>query len=392
MIIDPISLILILAFFLPILKGFLMSYRSNDQKDTINKLLSSISFTLAIFIGIKFFKSIVLKSDFIKGLELDWLFNSELFKFINKNQTMMYLVVMPLIVFIIYMILKWVAIGIFSIILYPIFDIIEKFSRNRSSISRRILGAIFKIPRAIAYIIIICLIFNYLSTFNLLKDKIDLNSYLEKSELYDTVSKKILVPISNSDIAKNLPNILSDSFKIETSEIKNTIPTKSNSNKKVIVYYNGVTLEEAIKSNEEIDNFSKKLTENKVGKYNKSYAIYSWISSNITYDYDKAKRILNNDFSKKSGAISSFYSKEGICFDYSTLFVVMCRANNIKTRIITGKGFDGRSWVNHSWNQVYIEDKKQWINVDTTFGIGGKYFNNEKFDLDHKESKIAGEW
>ncbi len=70
----------------------------------------------------------------------------------------------------------------------------------------------------------------------------------------------------------------------------------------------------------------------------------------------------------------------------------MCRANNIKVRLVTGDGFNGANWVSHAWNQVYISDLNQWINVDTTFAKGGNYFNNKMFDLDHKNANIIGEW
>ena len=70
----------------------------------------------------------------------------------------------------------------------------------------------------------------------------------------------------------------------------------------------------------------------------------------------------------------------------------MCKDNNIKVRIITGKGFNGNSWVSHAWNQVYVEEEKRWINVDATFLIGGDYFDSKRFVIDHKEESIAGEW
>ncbi|NFF68539.1 transglutaminase-like domain-containing protein, partial [Clostridium sporogenes] len=73
-------------------------------------------------------------------------------------------------------------------------------------------------------------------------------------------------------------------------------------------------------------------------------------------------------------------------------FIAMCRANDIKVRLITGEGFNGVSWVSHAWNQVYIPEEGRWINVDTTFYKGGNYFDTKRFDIDHRKSQIAGEW
>lgn len=389
--IDPITFILFLVMFLPILKGFLVSYRSKDQKSTINSLLSSISLILSIFIGIGVFKEIFLNRNSFFYDIIQKFFKENLAKFIDKNPVILYLAIFPMLILIIYIILKWFAIGVCSIVLYPIFDVIESFAKKRSSVFRRTLGAIFQIPRAIIYLIVVCFILNGFSAFNVFSSKMDINPYLQKSKFYKELSIKVVLPISKSQIAKKLPNIVSNSFKIEIAKNKSS-DYKNNNSRKVIIYYNGITLDEAIKSNGDIDDFSRKIAANKKESYKKSYEIYRWISKNISYDYDKAKRILNNDFSKKSGAINTFNTKKGICFDYSSLFVAMCRANNIKVRMVTGMGFDGRTWVSHSWNQFYDEDKNTWVNVDTTFGVAGDYFNSRRFLLDHKEDKIAGEW
>jgi transglutaminase-like putative cysteine protease len=72
--------------------------------------------------------------------------------------------------------------------------------------------------------------------------------------------------------------------------------------------------------------------------------------------------------------------------------VAMARANGLKVRIITGEGFNGVSWVSHAWNEVFIPEENKWIKVDPTFYKGGNYFNSKRFDLDHRDAKIAGEW
>jgi hypothetical protein len=61
-------------------------------------------------------------------------------------------------------------------------------------------------------------------------------------------------------------------------------------------------------------------------------------------------------------------------------------------RIITGEGFNGVSWVSHAWNQVYIPERDEWINVDPTFYKGGNYFDSIRFEVDHESDEIAGEW
>ena len=161
---------------------------------------------------------------------------------------------------------------------------------------------------------------------------------------------------------------------------------------KIIIYYNGVTLEEGIKSTDEIDEYAKELTKNVSNDMDKSRILYSWIGSNIEYDYDRAEKALNNEKVEDSGAISAFKKRSGICFDYSCLYVAMARAVNLKVRLLTGTAYDGEKYGPHAWNEVYISEIDNWIPVDTTFYLSGDYFNSKNFYEDHITDSIAGEW
>ncbi len=70
----------------------------------------------------------------------------------------------------------------------------------------------------------------------------------------------------------------------------------------------------------------------------------------------------------------------------------MCKANDIPVRLIVGEGYNGMSWVSHSWNEVYIKEMDKWVNVDSTFYNAGNYFDNDTFNSEHRNRKIAGEW
>ncbi|MEA4825428.1 MAG: transglutaminase-like domain-containing protein, partial [Clostridium sp.] len=253
-----------------------------------------------------------------------------------------------------------------------------------SALTKRVIGLIFQLPKAICYILLATFILNILAILGVNEDY---NKKLESSQVYSFLSEEVVNPIANSEFAKELPNIINNSFKIV---VKNDSVNSEDNSGKTIVYYNGITLSEGLKSNEEIDNFAKALVQERGSTRAKAKTIYNWVGRNIEYDYDKVDKILNNDFNVKSGAINTFYSKKGICFDYSCLYAAMCKANGIKVRIITGEGFNGSSWVSHAWNQVYIEEEDKWINVDTTFYKGGNYFDSSVFKLDHRNEKIAG--
>ncbi|WP_300385872.1 transglutaminase-like domain-containing protein [Clostridium sp.] len=160
----------------------------------------------------------------------------------------------------------------------------------------------------------------------------------------------------------------------------------------VIVYYNGVTLEDGIKSNEDIDNKALEIVNNSKNDREKARKIYTWVGSNIEYDFDKAEKVLDEDSVTNSGAMEAFSTKKGICFDYSCLYTAMAKKVNLKTRILTGDAFDGKNYGPHAWNQVFLEDEDKWINVDATFYLAGDYFDNLDFNDDHLNPQIAGEW
>lgn len=160
----------------------------------------------------------------------------------------------------------------------------------------------------------------------------------------------------------------------------------------IIIYYNGVRIEDGIMSSEEIDSKALELTKGCNSDREKARILYSWIGSNLEYDYDKAKMALNNEELEDSGAISAWTTRKGICFDYSCLYVAMAKATGLKVRLVTGDGFDGVQYGPHAWNEVYLDDEEKWIPLDTTFYLAGDYFDNYDFYNDHIKESIAGEW
>lgn len=191
------------------------------------------------------------------------------------------------------------------------------------------------------------------------------------------------------------------SYNEDSSNSKNNISgffkngqSSKNGFAKEIIIYNGITVDEGIKSNENINNKAVKLTENATNDRERAKILYTWIGSNIKYDYDKAKKVLYASDTRKmpdGGAICAFENKSGICFDKACLYVAMSRAINLKVRLIGGQAFDGEQYVGHAWNQVYLNDENIWINVDSTFYDGGNYFDSNLFN-NHNVEEIAGEW
>lgn len=388
---NPVTAAIVILFFYPILKGFLFKFSSHDLKSDIDDINRNVAFVIALFIGIYYGKKIFIQHDYGIYIDIYRLIPQDIVQYIENNTLIIYAIIIPLLVLICYKIIRLMFDLINYLTFYPILDSIDRFLSSKSNFFKRMIGSLFQIPKAVCYVLIVSFILNMLSIFS---TNNKLNKYLETSEPYSVICENIIIPVTNSQIAKNLPHIINNSFKIviRENEPKETATGKAVTKGKTIVYYNGVTLDEGVKSNNDINQFAKGLVQNESNTKAKAKTLYNWVGNNISYDNDKANKVLNNDFNVQSGAITTFNSKRGICFDYSCLYVAMCRASNIKVRLITGEGFNGVSWVSHAWNQVYLPEEDKWINVDTTFYKGGNYFNSKRFELDHKGAQIAGEW
>lgn len=389
--INMVTIALVLVFLYPLIRGFLFKFSSYDLKSDINEINRSISFILALFLGIYFGRKIFIQHDSGIYKKIYISIPADFLNYIESNTLIIYAVIIPLIIFIIYKIIKLSLEIINCLTVYPMLDIIEKSLSSKGNFFRRLTGLVFQLPKAICYLLLVTLALNILSMFS---TNAKLNKYLETSKPYNVMCKEAIIPITNSTIAKKLPSIIDNSFKIviKQGESKETIPGRINNNDRTVVYYNGVTLDQGVKSNDEINKFSRNIVSKEDTTKGKAKILYNWIGKNISYDHDKANKVLNNDFNVQSGAIYTYDTRKGICFDYSCLYVAMCRANGIKVRLITGEGFNGVSWVSHAWNQVYLPEEQKWINVDSTFYKGGNYFNSQRFQLDHKNAQIAGEW
>ena len=92
----------------------------------------------------------------------------------------------------------------------------------------------------------------------------------------------------------------------------------------------------------------------------KVQAIYSWMITNLEYDYDY--HVLFQYFDVRK----TLRTKQGVCFDFSHLFTALCRSQNIPCYAVDGISYKD-STVSHTWNRVYYDGS--WWNMDVTNDI-----------------------
>ncbi|MEG1481707.1 transglutaminase-like domain-containing protein [Clostridium sp.] len=315
-------------------------------------IIASIASVISFFIIFKSYNYFAMKIEqFLLNISLDRTLN-----FLIKS----------LIIIIIFFVIKWII----SIILNIINSIIEmdldkELGKNKFLlfVSSAVLGFIRGV------LVVLCILIAII-TFN------------------GFVSPKYKVDMFSNLKAYHKLSVLIDHKKI--SDIKSGLV--EDMSKATIIYYNGVTIENGVKSNAEINNMAKEITKYDKTDREKAKNLYAWVGSNIKYDYKKAEAVLSDNNVNNSGAIPAFNERKGICFDYACLYAAMCRANNLKVKIVMGEAYNGEEYISHAWNEVYLESENKWIKVDPTFYIAGDYFDNKDFDKDHKEKSVAGEW
>ena len=246
------------------------------------------------------------------------------------------------------------------------------------SIFKSIVFGIIKLPRAILNVLILVFALNTATKF--LNDESKFNRAIESSKLYSDLSNTVIIPFKY-DLNEMILNIVSPIFNT-FKEIQRNIQ----------YLYNGVTIDEAMKSNIKIEEFAKESVKNITDPYEKAIKLYKDVIEILEYDNEKSQDVLNENFENLSGAIPAFESGKGICFDYASLYSSLAESIKLPTRIVVGKGFDGNQWINHAWNEVYIENLNEWIQLDTTFGETGNYFDIENFKQDHKRERIIWEF
>ncbi|MFZ5968808.1 MAG: transglutaminase-like domain-containing protein [Bacillota bacterium] len=149
---------------------------------------------------------------------------------------------------------------------------------------------------------------------------------------------------------------------------------------------------------EEVRELAAKITENKTTDIEKVRAIYEWVSTNISYDYEKFSKHQNGDYDNTYGAVHTLKTKKGVCYDYAALAAALGRAVGLESKVVKGQASYGTYSGYHAWNEIYIGEEDRWVHFDTTFGAADlksgtgeleKHFDNEDFDENHiKQEEI----
>jgi len=397
--IDYLTIIFAVLFSIPIISGAFKPFSSERIFYSIGSLFDNIKLIVVLAISIFLTKMIYFERENSIYQRIYDLIPASFKEMLEGRDLFVYFIFVPIIAGGL-LLLFWPASNfIFKKIIDPLSDKIYDNLIRSSRSFRRLLSGLVQVPKSILWVFVFGLFLNF---FNYYYNVPVVSKMISESYAYNFIYNNGIVYVLDSSIAKKIPVILNDTFRqdekmygnetLDGSVAKELVDRITGKNIRVIKYFNGVTLNKAIKSNDQIDTTAIKLVGNESSSYKKACILYNWVSKNLEYDYDKAKIVGKNPKGIESGSIVAFKTRKGICFDYSCLYISMCRAVDLKVRLITGLGYSGLSWGDHAWNQVYDDSRSLWINVDTTFGTMSNYFDRKNFDTDHKYAELQGEW
>lgn len=397
-----ITLIIISVFVFPLVAGIFERLSKERIEFSLGSLLSNLGFLGGLIASIYMTKKIFFENEtgFYKTV-YDTI--PQNFKDLIQGRDMLvYTLVVPLLLMLLTLVFRLMTIPVYRFVISPLSDSIYRNVNSMGAGRRAFISVLWKLPKAVFMVLILGFGLNFYSYYF---PNQDLARWMNDSATYQALYKNALHPALNSNIAKGIPVLVNDSFRQTIGSVmpedrgndalkitEELARQLTGGNLRVIQYFNGVTLDEAIKTSPEIDAQALEIVGNESNSRKKAYLLYQWVSKNMKYDYEKARKISVDSRGISSGSIEAFNTRRGICFDYSCLYISMCRAVGLKVRLVTGLGYSGVSWGDHAWNQVYSEEEERWINVDTTFGSTGNYFDKDDFSVDHRYDEVQGEW
>lgn len=121
--------------------------------------------------------------------------------------------------------------------------------------------------------------------------------------------------------------------------------------------------QERIESDQkEIIDKSTEITQNLSTDYRKAQAIFEFVNTKMKY--------VTTSSSSNSGALAALKNMQGVCEEFATLFVALCRAQEIPARVVAGYKIEktnskNYALIDHAWAEIYLDDYG-WLPVEPT--------------------------
>lgn len=133
---------------------------------------------------------------------------------------------------------------------------------------------------------------------------------------------------------------------------------------------------------------ASQLCSDKSGTVDKIAAVFGYVTENISYDKELAKKVTNGLTGYTPDPNRTLKNGKGICFDYASLMTAMCRSQGIPSRIVVGYAKEN---IYHAWNEIYTEETG-WITPELFLKNKGYNIADATFYSGQKNKKKIGEY
>jgi hypothetical protein len=152
----------------------------------------------------------------------------------------------------------------------------------------------------------------------------------------------------------------------------------------LLVYDRGYTLPKIHKEDKEsTSKLALELTANKTSDKEKFDALFHWVASTITYDFNKASKV---DGNTQANLTDIVLTEKAICIDYAQLMDSLCFYAGLASVSVTGmtkgKGFsvgDPVFFDDHAWNAVRLDG--EWFVYDVTWAAVSETYRYTRFSI-----------
>ncbi|WP_422658267.1 transglutaminase domain-containing protein [Paenibacillus sp. EC2-1] len=237
-----------------------------------------------------------------------------------------------------------------------------------ATIGSRMAGAgIGVIMGAARGIIVIAILFIWVSLY----PDHSFSRYVESSPVYRQGAQAVIEPLSGSLVRDKLP-VFTQSVQEELNGI---------------MQQKYEVVDHAIP--EGIEETAAHIVKGASTDEEKARKLYDWVGSRVSYDYEKVKVYEEQRIWREQTPQDTYDTRSGVCIDYARLYAMMARSQDLKVRVVTGRGYDGQgSYGPHAWNEVYLQEKQEWIPLDPTWAKSGDWFNPPRFNETHIKEEV----
>ena len=113
--------------------------------------------------------------------------------------------------------------------------------------------------------------------------------------------------------------------------------------------------------NQAIIDKANEITAGLTTDYRKASAIFEYVNTTLSYD-------TSSQYANK-GALAALNSSRGVCEEFASLFVALCRAEEIPAKVVAGYKVQNMNeedkLIDHAWAEIYLDDYG-WLPVETT--------------------------